>query len=424
MTVEIVEVNSCKRNLAVEVPASEVDQEVSNLAREYARNAKVPGFRPGKAPLSIIRQRYGNELWKDATQKIIERCWRDAVEEHKLQPLAEPVVKDMEHEPGSPLKFTVAFEILPSVEVKEYKGLKVTVPKKEIGDEDVNRTLEMIREQHAQYVPAEGAEAQDGLILTLTVEYRIGEDDKPIRDEGVSFEMGHPRTDAAFAEHLRGAKAGESRTFEVTYPEDHVPQRFAGKKVSYDVTVTDIKRKEVPELNDEFSKDMGYDDVQAFTSHIRDELVRQEEVSAEKKAREMLLDMIVEQQPVDVPDCMVQDELESRTYRIATDLAYRGIDINQTAIDWKKVFDEERPRAEQAVRRHIFLDAIARQEGIEVTSEEVNSELEKMAADTGKSAAVLRAQLEKEGRIQSLERHLRQNKALDFIYRNANISVG
>jgi len=282
----------------------------------------------------------------------------------------------------------------------------------------------MIREQHAQYVPAEGAEAQDGLILTLTVEYRIGEDDKPIRNEDVSLEMGHPRTDAAFAEHLRGAKAGESRTFEVTYPEDHVPQRFAGKKVSYDVTVTDIKRKEVPELNDEFSKDMGYDDVQAFTSHIRDELVRQEEVSAGKKAREMLLDMIVEQQPVDVPDCMVQDELESRTYRIATDLAYRGIDINQTAIDWKKVFDEERPRAEQAVRRHIFLDAIARQEGIEVTSEEVNSELEKMAADTGKSAAVLRAQLEKEGRIQSLERHLRQNKALDFIYRNANISVG
>ncbi|NLT65705.1 MAG: trigger factor [Acidobacteria bacterium] len=424
MTVEIVEVNSCKRNLAVEIPASEVDQEVSNLAREYARNAKVPGFRPGKAPLSIIRQRYGSELWKDATQKIIERCWRDAVEEHKLQPLAEPVVKDMEHEPGSPLKFTVAFEIMPPVEVKEYKGLKVTVPRKEIGDEDVNRSLEMIREQHAQYVPAEGAEAQDGLILTLTVEYRIGEDDNPIRDEGVSFEMGHPRTDTAFAEHLRGAKAGESRTFEVAYPEDHIPERFAGKKVSYDVTVTDIKKKEVPELNDEFSKDLGYEDVQTFTRHIRDELVRQEEVTAEKKAREMLLDTIVEQQPVDIPDCMVQDELESRTYRIATDLAIRGIDINQAAIDWKKVFEEERPRAEQAVRRHIFLDAIARQEGIEVTSEEVDSELEKMSADTGKSAAVLRAQLEKEGRIQSLERHLRQNKALDFIYRNANISVG
>jgi trigger factor len=153
-------------------------------------------------------------------------------------------------------------------------------------------------------------------------------------------------------------------------------------------------------------------------------LVTQAKQNAEKKAREALLDTIVGRQTVEVPECMVEEELEAHARRLASNLAYQGIDINQTAIDWKKVLEAERPTAEQSVRRSLFLDAIARQENIEVTTEEVDAELQKWAEGTSKSAAALRAQLEKEDRIQSLEQHLRQNKALDFIYRNANISVG
>ena len=142
MTVEIVEVSSCKRNLAVEVPAQEVDQEVDKIAREYARNVKVPGFRPGKVPLSIIRQRYGSDLLKDATQKIIERCWKDAIAEHNLQPLAQPSVKEVDNKPGSPLKFTVSFEVLPPLEVKDYKGVPVTLPSSEVTEENVNQAID------------------------------------------------------------------------------------------------------------------------------------------------------------------------------------------------------------------------------------------------------------------------------------------
>jgi len=423
LTLEIVDVSSCKRNLAVEVPAQEVEQEVETLAREYARNAKVPGFRPGKVPLSIIRQRYGSDLNKEATQNIIERSWKNALSEHNLKPLAQPTVKEIESEPGKPMRFTVSFEIVPPLEVKDYKGVAVTIPSQEVTDEEVNRALDSLREQHAQFVPVEG-EARDGLYVTLTVDGQFEGEGKPLHEEDVTLIVGHPQTNVEFSNNVRGAKAGETKSFEVTYAEDYHRKAFAGEKVSYTVTVKEIKEKVLADLNDEFAKDTGYDSLDALRIKVRDDLVTQAKQNAEKKAREALLDTIVQRQTVEVPECLVEDELEAHARRLASNLAYQGIDINQTSIDWKKIFNEERPHAEQSVRRNLLLDAIARQEGIEVTTEEVDSELQKIAEGTSKSAAALRAQLEKEDRIHSFEQHLRQNKALDFIYRNANISVG
>jgi trigger factor len=422
LTVEIIEVNSCKRNLAVEVPASEVDQEIDKIAREFARNAIVPGFRPGKIPLNIIRQRYGSDLLQEATQKIIEHTWRDALAEHNFSPLAQPVVQEVDSKPGQSLKFTLAFEILPPLEVKDYKGVEADLPSSEIKDEEVNQALENLREQRAEFTPVDGAEACDGQYLTLTVDGQFEGGGKPIHEEDVTVIVGNAQTNAEFSDNLRGARAGETRTFEVSYPEDHHRKQFAGKKVQYTVLVKDIKEKQLPELNDDFAKDIGSENLEALQSKIREELVTQAQQSAEKKAREALLDTIVGRQTIEIPDCMVQDELEAYARRFASSLTYQGIDVNQTSIDWKKLLDEERPHAEQTVRRSIFLDAIARQEGIEVTNEEIESELQKLAEGTNKSAAAWRAQLEKEDRIQNFEQHLRRNKALDFIYRNANIS--
>jgi trigger factor len=423
LTVEIVEVSSCKRNLVVEVSAQEVDQEVDRIAKDYSRNIKVPGFRPGKVPLKIIRQRFGSDLLKDATQKFIESCWKDAIAEHKLTPLAQPIVKEVDNKPGNPLKFTLSFEVLPALEVIDYKDVPVTLPSSEVTDENVNQALEALREQHAQFVPVDG-EARDGLYLTLTVDGQFDEASKPVHEEEVTLIVGHSQTNEEFSNNLRGARTGETRSFEVSYPADYHRTKFAGKKVRYTVLVKDIKEKQLVELNDEFAKDIGSESLNALRNKVRDDLVTQAKQSAEKKAREALLDSIVQRQTVEVPECMVQDELEAHAHRVANNLAYQGIDINQASIDWKKVFDEERPRAEQSVRRALFLDAIAHQEGIEVTADEVDSELQKLAAGTGKSAAALRAQLEKEERIQSFEQHLRQNKSLDFIYRNANITEG
>jgi trigger factor len=423
LTVEIVEVSSCKKNITAEVPALEVNQEVDKIARDYAQNIKVPGFRPGKVPLNIIRQRYGSDLQKEATQKIIERCWRDTITEHKLSPLTEPNIKEVESKPGDPLKFTLSFEVLPPLEVTDYKGVSVKRPSSEVTEENVNQTIENIRERNAQFVPVEG-EAKDGMYLTLTVQGQFEESDKPTREDDITLIIGHPQTNEEFSKNLRGAKPNDVRIFDVSYPEDYHRKQFAGKTVHYNVLVKDVKEKQLAELNDDFAKDVGSESFEALRNKVRDELVTQARQNAEKKAREELLDSIVQRQTVEVPDCLVNEEIEAQAHRIANNLAYQGIDVKQASIDWNKVFEEDRPRAEQTVRRTLFLDAIARQENIEVTDAEVDSELAKIAEGSTKSAAALRAQLEKEERIHSFEQHLRQNKALDFIYLNANITEG
>lgn len=423
MTVQIVEVSSCKRDLTAEVPVQEVNQEIETLAREYARNAKIPGFRPGKVPLSIIRQRFGSDLHKEATQKIIERCWKEAIAENKLAPLAEPILKELDNKPGEDLKFTLSFEVLPPLEIKDYKGIAVTLPKVEITEESVNQAIENIRERNAQFVPVE-SEARDGMYVTLTVQGQFDGSDKATREDDITLIIGHPQTNEEFTKNLRGARPNDVRMFDVHYPEDYHRKQFAGKTVHYTVLVKEIKEKQLAEVNDDFAKDVGAESLESLRRRVRDELVTQAKQNAEKKAREELLDSIVQRQTVEVPECMVQDEVEAQAHRLANNLAYQGIDVKQASIDWKKILEEERPRAEQAVRRSLFLDAIARQENIEVTAEEIDSELEKIVEGTSKSAAALRAQLEKEEKIQSLEQHLRQNKALDFIYRNANITEG
>ncbi len=423
MTAEIVEVNSCKRDLEVELPEAELDQEINGLAREYARKAKVPGFRPGKVPLSIIQQRYGKDIRQEATQNIIERSWKQAIDEHKLQPLAQPVVKDLENKPDSPLKFKLSFEVLPDLQVENYKEVPVTQASAEVTDEKVDQAIEGYRERQAQFIPLDDGEAGDGHILTVTVDGQFEDETEPAHQEDITLILGHPQTHEEFTKNLLGVRSSETRNFDVEYPEEYHQEQFAGKKVHWTVLVKEIKEKQLADLNDDFAKDNGHESLETFREKVRNDLITDAAQTAEKEAREALLKSIMERQKLDVPDCLVQDELESHVNRIAARLAMQGVDIQQASIDWKKIFDEERPRAEESVRRSIFLNAIAKQENIEISDEEMDSELQKIAAGTNKSVAALKAQLEKENRIEGLKQHLRENKAFDFIYRNAKITV-
>jgi trigger factor len=424
LSLEIVDVSGCKRNLLVEVPVEEIDGEIDRLAREYAQKVKVPGFRPGKVPLHIIKQRFKEELQNDATQDIIQRSWKDAIDQNKLQPLAEPVVENVRKEPGSPLKFTVTFEIMPAVEVRDYQGLSATLPSAKVEDADVDKAIEALREKQAQFIPVENGEIQDGHLVALTVDGELGDGGKPLHEENVNLIIGDSQTDAAFSDNLRGARVGELRSFEVSYPADYQRKRLAGKTAHYSVKVNEIKEKQLSELNDDFAIDLGEQSLQSLRTRINDDLVTRAQKNAEKKAREELLDRIVQQHPFDVPNCLVQDEQEDYARRIAGSLAQQGIDFSKASIDWRKIFDEDRPRAEKAVRQSIVLDAIARQEGLDVSEEELDAEFQKLAEGTNKSAAAIKAQFDKDKRIQDFREHLRRNKALDFIYRNANISGG
>ncbi len=424
MNLEIVDISSCKKNLVAEVPVAQVEEEISGLAQQYAQRAKVPGFRPGKVPLSVVRQRFASELQSEVTQEIISRTWKQAVAEHSLKPLTEPGIEKVEANPGQPLKFVLSFEVSPKLEVTDYKGVAVKIPAVAVQDADVDAALEGLREEHAQFVPVENGEVRDGNYVTITLDGTFEGGGKPIHEDDVTLVVGAPQTNREFSANLQGCRINDLRSFDVKYSEDYRQKRLAGKLVHYQAKVKDIKEKHVAEANDDFARDVGAASLEELRGRIRDELVTKARQGAEEKAREMALDEIVKRLSFDVPESMVRDELEEHARRIAANLARQGIDVSKTSIDWKKIFDEQRPLAETAVRQRLVLEAIARQEAIEVTDQEIDAEFQKMAERGGKSAAVLRAQFEKDQRLQSLRMFLLQNKALDFIYRNATISEG
>jgi trigger factor len=419
---EIVNVNGCKRSLVAEVPAMEINQKIDKLAQEYAQKAKVPGFRPGKVPLSVVRQRFANDLRDEATHEIIRLCWKTAIAEHNLHPLAEPAVENIKSEPGGPLKFQVTFEVLPVVEVKDYKGVSIKAPQSRVEDADVEKSLEILRDQNAQFTPVENAEIRDGHHVTFSYDLEIPGGSKPIHEEEGACVVGDARTEETFSQNLRGARVGDKRAFDVSYPEDYRQKRFAGKTVHYTLTIKEVKEKQLAEMNDEFAKDVGAENLENLKIKIKDDLVTKAKRNAEKKAREAVLDSIISRHSFDVPECLIQDEFEDYVRQIASNLAHQGIDINKTSMDWKKMFEQRRPQSEQEVRRSIMLDAIAKQEGIDISAEELEAEFQKLSESSGKSAAAIKAQFEKDERIQSFKEHLRQNKALDIIYRNANIT--
>ncbi|NWG12526.1 MAG: trigger factor [Acidobacteria bacterium] len=423
LTLDIIEVTSCRRNLVVEVPAEQVENEITELARSYARRATVPGFRPGKVPLAVVRQRYRAELRSDATQQIVRRSWEEALKKHRLEPIDEPVLKDLSNEPGSPLRFTLSFEVLPSLEVTGYKQVTVTRTKEEVTEESVQAAIEALRERDAQFIPVEEGEIRDGHLVTMDVEGTLDEGGKSFREGNVVCIVGSPETDPAFSENLRGARQGETRSFEVAYPPDYHRKQYAGKRVRYSATIGEIKEKVLPEPED-LARELGSESLESLRTRLRDELVTKADRDAEKKARDAVLEEILQRNSVEVPQSLVEAEMREFAGRIAGNLARQGIDPGKASIDWRRLLEEERPNAEKAVRSALVLDAIARQEGIRVTDEELDAELEKIADGTRKPVAALRAQMEKDEQIQSFRDRLRRHKVLDFIYRNANINRG
>lgn len=425
MSSEITSVSGCKRNLVVTVPSKEVEEAIDRLAHSYAARAKVPGFRPGKVPMGVIKTRFAAELRQEATQEIINRSWKQSVAEQALRPLAEPQVEEVQGAAGTDLRFTLSFEVLPEIGRIDFQNARAQSPTLQVQEQEVEEALERLRDQHGQYVPVEGAVVNEGHLVTVSLDSDIlGGGDRHMHEENVNIAVGDPSTREEFTSNLRGAAIGDIREFEVQFPPEHRNKRLAGQAVRYRLEVQDIKEKRLPDLNDDFARDTGSVTLADLRLKVRDDLIRKAERIAEEKAKGEVIDQIVQAHPFDLPETLVSTELEERAHQLAAKLAFQGIDVNKTSINWKKVFEEDRPEAEKAARRKVVLDVISRQEGLEVTEQELDQEFEKLAQSSDKSAAALRAQFEKDQRIQSVRAYLLRHKALDFAYRNANISRG
>ncbi|MSO19829.1 MAG: trigger factor [Acidobacteria bacterium] len=419
--------DSCLRTMEIEVPADVVQKKVQKIALDYQRHARLPGFRQGKAPLSLIQRRYEEDIRGQALQDLVPEYVEAQVREKKWNPVGTPSVTNVEFSADAPLRFKASVEVMPEITLGDYAGLHIHAEKTTVSDEEIADTLKRMQAEGASYVNVEEPRpVQDGDFASLAV---VGSDpstaadpDKPaVTLDDVLCEIGGQDTVQEFSDHLRGANAGDMRTFDVAYAADFRDSRLAGKTLSYQVKVLGIKKKQVPDLDDEFAKEMGpFESLEALRTRIREDLGLHKQHEADEDARRRLRKSLNELHDFPVPETLVEKQTDRRMDRLRRQLASQGMEQQFGSVDWPKVRTAQREEAEQEIKTSLILEQIADKENLEVTQAEVDAEIEKLATSTGTQAAQVRARLSSPEAIDRIKDQLRIGKALDFVLQAAS----
>jgi trigger factor len=413
---------TCRRELDLEIPADEVTKKLESVAKEFARVARVPGFRPGKAPVSLIRRRFADDIKGEVVQSLVPERVEKAVTEQKLTPVSQPQVEQLDFTEGQPLKFRAVFEVLPEFELANYKDLDLEMPAMEVSDDDVTKTLEEMRERAAAFAPVEGRPAENGDYVQLKLAGTPEGGGEPIQAESVLCHIGAEETMEPFNENLRGANTGDHKNFDVAYPADYPDAKLAGKTYHYAVEVLGIKNKKLPEVNDEFAKDVSdATTLDELKTKIRENLEHQRDHKHKELLREKVLAAIIKLHDFPVPESLVQHQMDARLERVVRSLAAQGVDPRAVNVDWVTLRSRQQERAFDDVKAELIVDRIATAENIDITDEELNHELEHAATHSGESAPAIHARLTKQGTLDRMKAKLRSDKTLDWLAQNSRI---
>lgn len=410
---------STKREIAVEVPAAEVTRETEALIQKYQKLARLPGFRKGHAPASIIRQRFAEDIKTDVVESLVPRYFRREADKQGLIPVSQPRVTDLHIHEGEPLRFKASFEVLPEIKVDGYKEIRAEHPVIEITDAEVEQALNQLREQHATYSAIEGRPLADGDFAQVALDGkpRAGEG-QPVHMDDVLVEIGGKNTMPEFTENLRGASAGEEKTFEVKYPDDASDKRLAGQTFDYTVKVLSQKQKALPELNDDFAKELGdFAGIDDVKKRIRENMEAEKKHTAEHEAKDKLVAELVKRNDFEVPDAMIDRQIDVRLERGLRALAAQGMrPEDMKKMDLNRLRAGQRDQAVQEVKANLLLDKIAELEKVEVSEEEINHEIEALAAQTKQTSEAVRARLTRDGALDRIRNRIRSEKTLNLLY--------
>jgi len=412
-------VEGCKHSLEITVPVAEVEQETERVVAALQAKVRLPGFRPGKAPVSLVKTRFASDIRQDVLEKLVPRVFRAAAEKDHLEVVGQPDIREVHFHAGEPLRFKAEFEVAPTFELGEYRGLVVAYSEPEVADADVDARLTEIREQKAEYVNEEPRPLADGDYAAVSIESLSGVAEKVSQDELV-LKIGDASTVAAFTENLRGAAPGDVREFDVTYPEDYDRKNLAGRTVRFRAIVKAVRRKELPELNDDFAKDLGdYKTLDEVKDAICKSILREREHKAQEDAKHELLDKLVDAHDFPVPEVYVDRQIEINIENQLRSLAAQGIDPSTIKLDWKKVRETQKDRAARDVKASLLLDKIGDREAVSATQEEVDREVQRLARQQREAVAVVRAKLQKEGGLGRIAGHIRTEKTVNFLFEQA-----
>jgi trigger factor len=413
--------DDCKRTLEITVPHEEVQQVKQRVLAELASKAALPGFRPGKVPPSVIQSRFGDQVRQETIDHILSKAFQERAQELELDVVSTPSVKDLKFEENEPLTFTAEFEVRPIFELQSYEGIEVPYAEPTLSDDEVNARLDAMREQRAELVNVDPRPVEDGDFAVVALESLspVGTDE-PIRQDEMNLEVGGQHTLPEFTENVRGMQVGETREFDVTYPDEYGGQNLAGKTIRFQVKLNGLRKRELPELNDEFAQDLGdYKTIDDLREAVQSSLLAEREYMSRERAKEAIIEKFGEQYSFPVPNVFVEQQVESQMRRQLRYLAGQGADISNLQLDWQKVLEEQREPAAKAVRSSLVLDRIADEESVSVTQEELDRELARAAQRERTTVAALREQIEKEGGLGRIAQQIRTEKTLNLLFEKA-----
>jgi trigger factor len=408
-----------RKTLEITVPAEEVAQASERATAKIQKKVHLRGFRPGKAPTSLIQRLYADQIRHEVLNELVPKHLFKRAEEEGLVIVGTPDVREVHFQPGDPLRFKAEFEIQPRFELGEYKGIEVPYQEPEVTEEDVARRLEQIREQKAEYVSVEPRPAADGDYAVVALESLSGAE-PPIRQEETILEVGGADTLEAFSQNVRGMSPGEEKVFDVPYPEDYGQRRLAGKTVRFRARLKAIRRKELPELNDEFAQDLGdYLNLEELREAVRRSLLAERQMLARQQAQDKLVDKLVEMHDFPVPEAYIERQIEHQLQSYFQELAAEGVDVTKLKVDWERLKASRRERAIHEVKASLLLDRIAEREGIYATQDEVDREVQRIARQQREPVAAVRLRLEKEDGLRRIASRIRTEKTLSFLFEHA-----
>ena len=416
---------STKREIEIEIPAEEVGRETESRIQKYQKVAHFPGFRRGHVPASIIRQRFSEEIKTDVVEALIPRYFRQEAARLGIHPVSQPRVSDMHLHDGEPLRFKAAFEVLPEIKLEGYRELRADHTETAVSDSEVEQALSDLREQHASFNAVEGRAAADGDFAQVSLdgnpkEGKAGEG-QPVHMDEVLVEIGGKSTMPEFTENLRGANAGDERTFDVNYPEDAQDKRLAGKTFTYTVKVSGIKQKSLPELNEEFAKKLGeFADVDALRARIREQMEFERKHEAERAAKDKLVEELIRRNDFEVPESLIEQQIDLRLERGLRALAAKGLSAEQMKkMDLARLRAGQREGATHDVKAALLLEKVADAENIQVTDEQMDEEVDSLAKQTKQTVEAIRARLAQDGGLDRIRTRIRNEKTLEFLYQQS-----
>jgi trigger factor len=414
-----------KREISVEIPAAEVARETESQIQRYQKSARLPGFRTGHVPASVIKQRFGDGLKNDVIEALVPRYFRREAEKQGLIPVSQPRVTDLHFHDGEPIRFKASFEVLPEIRVEGYKELRAAKPDIAVTGDDVEQALNSVREQHATYTTVEGRTLAEGDFAQASMDGKP-KDSKdvkeaaanPVHMDDVLIEIGGKNTVPEFSQNLTGAAAGEERNFEVSYPEDISDKRLAGKTFVYTVKVNGIKQKNLPELTDDFAKELGeFTSLDQVRKQIRDNMEAEKRHDAEREAKDKLVADLVKQNDFEVPEALVDSQIDLRLERGLRALAAQGMKMEDLKkMELARLRAGQREQAIHDVKSSLLLERVAELEKIEVSDEELNRDIDALAKQSKQTPEAVRARLTEDGGLDRIRMRIRSEKTLDFLY--------